>query len=189
MIAGDILFCLAVALLLLILPVDWLLSAAAAAVVHEICHILAVIFLGGNIRGIRISLTGCRIDTDPMPPLRSAICISAGPAGSMMLLLVGKYWPQIAVCGFFHGIYNLLPVMPLDGGRLLQLMLSVWCPGRMELIMKWIFGFVCLVGIVLCVVLYCRHNRMILPIIAWLFVNIGILRRKIPCKENRIGLQ
>ena len=42
------------AFLILALPLDWLLAAVTAAIVHELFHLLAVVLCGGRVIGIRI---------------------------------------------------------------------------------------------------------------------------------------
>ena len=59
MISGDSLCFLLGAFLLLALPLDWVLSMVAAALVHELCHIFSVMVLRGKIRRIRIAFGGC----------------------------------------------------------------------------------------------------------------------------------
>lgn len=147
MIRGDGLFFILLAFWLLILPLQWVLSAAAAAMVHECCHILAVRLLKGKILSIHVGITGCRIQTGPMGDWASVLSILAGPLGSFLLLLFRKQFPMIAVWGFLQGVYNLLPVMPLDGGRILRCLLGRFCPDRMEGIMSVLRILVFLVGI------------------------------------------
>ena len=61
--------CIAAALLLLLLPLNWLLAATAAAFVHEMGHLIAISATGGKVRGIRIGLRSARMDTLLTNPL------------------------------------------------------------------------------------------------------------------------
>lgn len=124
------------ALLLLILPIRWVISAATAAMIHEAYHILALWLLKEKIRSVRFSFCACVIETYPMEDWKKFCSILAGPAGSFSLLLLRQCVPMIAVCGFFHGFYNLLPILPLDGGRLLQLLLYRFCPEKADRILS-----------------------------------------------------
>lgn len=189
MISGDPLFCIACAFVLLVLPINWLLSAAAAALVHEVCHILAVWILGGKIRKIHIFVTGCRIDTGQMGNIKSILCILAGPAGSLSLLLLGRSFPRIAVCGLLQGCYNLLPILPLDGGRVLQHILNLSCPDKTKNVMHWIRKVVGIGMLAAAALTAWLRQWDVYPTVFCLIFCIGMVFRKIPCKENRIGLQ
>ena len=124
------------AFLLLAVPLEWLLSVVSAALFHELSHILAVVLLKGKIRRVHVGIAGCEIETQPMGDLASCLSILAGPLGSFLLLLFRKQCPLMAVCGFLQGVYNLLPVMPLDGGRILRCLLCRFCPEKVELVMR-----------------------------------------------------
>ena len=188
MISTDPFCCIGAAFLLLVLPLEWVLSAITAALIHELSHILAVLLLGGRILQIRVSVMGCEIETAPMDSLRSALCIMAGPMGSFLLLLLRRNVPQIAVCGLLQGAYNLLPVLPLDGGRILYCVLCACCQNAAQKIMRWCRYMVC-GGIFLVTAAAFLQSRDLFPLIGGLIFNAALLRRKIPCKENRIGLQ
>lgn len=189
MISGNPLFCIACAFVLLVLPVNWLLSAAVAALVHEACHLLAVIGLGGAVKTIRISLTGCRIDTGELSNIKSILCILSGPVGSLSLFALGRKFPRIAVCGLIQGSYNLLPILPLDGGRILRCILDMVCPSVTETVMRWIRRLVAFCVIAAAVLAAMFRQWDIFTLIFCLMIAIGIVGRKIPCKDYRIGLQ
>ena len=112
--------CLLWAVLLLTLPLTWLLSAMLAALFHELCHLLALALMGIPVHGIGIGSRGSRIHTPPLDPKRELVCAAAGPLGSLFLLLFLRQIPRIAICAAFQGLYNLLPLYPLDGGRILR---------------------------------------------------------------------
>ena len=136
MIRFDPVCCVVAALLILAVPMDWLLSVAAAAAAHEFAHILAVSLLGGKIHGIRFAATGCVIDCGDMEDGRRLLSIAAGPACSLLLVGFRRILPKIAVCGLFQGLFNLLPVLPLDGGRIWQLLLFRFCPRQATAVMN-----------------------------------------------------
>lgn len=120
--------CILAALLLLVIPLPWLMGLLTAAVFHELCHILAVHLAGGCVLRIIVTGLGARIETTPMPPKAVFFCTMAGPAGSFLLAALGRFFPVCAACALVQGIYNLLPVYPLDGGRALRSLLQWLCP-------------------------------------------------------------
>lgn len=110
-------FLILAAVLLLTVPLRWILAAFLAAFVHELGHGLAVWVLGGRVSGGAVSLRGARLDVLPMTPGRELLCALSGPAASFLLLCFAHLLPRIAICGLIQGVYNLLPIYPLDGGR------------------------------------------------------------------------
>lgn len=122
--------CIFLALLCLVIPVDWLAAAVLAALWHEICHILAVNLVGGRVFSVEIYTGGAVLDVSAMERWKELICIMAGPAGSLSLLLILRWMPRTALCGMVHGIFNLVPVYPLDGGRALGCLAEMLLPGK-----------------------------------------------------------
>jgi len=106
--------------MLLTLPIPWLFAAVIAAFVHELFHIAAVFLCGGKILDFQLGLQGAILNSSKLSVPRSIICIFAGPFGSFLLILTAQEFPRLALCGFFQGIYNLLPVGTLDGARILH---------------------------------------------------------------------
>jgi len=183
MIQSDTAVYLWIAYLLLALPLDWLSAALLAALIHEACHILLLLLLGGNIRNIRISVTGCELESTAPGEWQALASILAGPAGSLILFLFWKTIPKLALCGLFQGLYNLLPLYPLDGGRVLKLLLDRFLPGKAAHI-QWIVSSV-LCGVIL-ILSFCEASWL------GLLLTLPVLRffpRKIPCKPSQIKVQ
>ena len=127
--------CIVLAVLCLTVPLDWIAAAFFAALVHELSHVLAVLLMGGRIESMMISERGAVMDVSPMTSGRKLICILAGPAGSLGLMAVCRYFPKTALCGLMQGAYNLLPIYPLDGGQAVRCVLDIICsPQKSE---KW----------------------------------------------------
>ena len=123
-ISGD--FCILWAFLIMVLPPRLLLASAVSAMLHEAFHAVAVWFTGGSVRGVRLEAGGIVMDVAEMDGVRELFCASAGPVGS--LLLACAPYPLLSLCGLVQGLFNLIPVMPLDGGRMMGCILDLTVP-------------------------------------------------------------
>ena len=65
-----------------------------------------------------------------LSPVRELLAAAAGPVGSLSLMLMGRFFPRLALCGLVQGLFNLLPIYPLDGGRILRRALELALPDR-----------------------------------------------------------
>lgn len=182
-------FFFAAAFLLLLLPLRWILAAVIAGFIHEFCHIAAILLLNGKIRRITVGAGGCVIDTQPLTYRQQFVSILAGPLGGISLLLFRRLLPEAALCGLIHSLYNLIPIMPLDGGRLLKLLLEVLVPDKAEKVLditRW--------GIILLITAGCLWAMApldggigwMLLVMVWL---VRLIPRKIPCKPSKIKVQ
>ena len=113
------------ALLILVLPLKWLVAATAAACIHELFHLAAILLQGGRIRRIIVRPLGAVIEAERIGGLREAVCALAGPLGSLLPVLMIHRFPLIGLCALVQGVFNLLPVYPMDGGRALLRMVDV----------------------------------------------------------------
>ena len=107
-------------------------SGALAAVLpgilfHEIGHILAAALCGTRIRSLRLEITGLCLETEQAHSKKTElICLAAGPAAGLLWSVLagavgGAWMERSAAASMVLNGFNLLPGLPLDGGRLLQL--------------------------------------------------------------------
>lgn len=152
------------AALLLILPLQWVAAAFLAAIVHECCHAVAVCILGGSIEGITIGGRGIVMETQPMTGIREFVCALAGPLGSLLLLSFAPRLPRTAICGLIHGVYNLIPLFPMDGGRMLRSFLySLLSPPVAQKTFQWAQRGIALSILLVCILLTVRLG--VLPLV------------------------
>lgn len=180
-------FCILTSFLLLVLHFRWLTAAAFAASMHELCHVVAVRLCGGRIFRVQLRIGGAELETDGLPLGKELLCTLAGPVGSLSLLLLRRIFPEAAVCGLLQGIYNLLPVYPLDGGRALHCLLRLLLPGK-DWTLKLETGIS--IGTVAGLVLMLLKRRLF-PMAAALSACtlLGGIARKIACKSSHPALQ
>ncbi|MDS0136971.1 MULTISPECIES: site-2 protease family protein [unclassified Amycolatopsis] len=125
---------------------SWLLAGAFALLLglsvlaHELGHCLVALRLGIPVRRLRLFLLGglSEVARTPKRPGDEGLVAAAGPAVSLLLggfcgLLMfavppdGAVWLLVAECAVANlavGVFNLLPGLPLDGGRLVRA--GVW---------------------------------------------------------------
>lgn len=122
------------------------MTVLGAAAVHELGHCLALWRLGARITGLRIGILGAVLETDSrnLSYGGELLAVLAGPAANllsaMLLTLVGGIrWAVPVGAHLVLGVFNLLPVGPLDGGRALYL-LTAWFagPAAAEWALRWI---------------------------------------------------
>ncbi|MBE7062919.1 MAG: hypothetical protein E7390_03905 [Ruminococcaceae bacterium] len=93
-----------------------------AAALHEGCHAVMAFCLRVPVLRLTILPYGCHLRLAPVDLMREAKIAAAGPAGSLFLyfLFRDKTFGKINLILF---LINLLPALPLDGGRLVRLLL------------------------------------------------------------------
>lgn len=115
-------FFLITAAYLLSLPFGTVKGILIAALLHEMGHLIATASLGGKVRRIIIGVWGIQLQADFSYRWQSALAILSGPAVSLFLVLLYPVYPSVAVWGLLQCLVNLLPLYPLDGGRLCRLL-------------------------------------------------------------------
>lgn len=128
-----------------------------SAVLHELGHGLALFWMGQAPREICFRLEGARMETPPLSYRQELLCAAAGPAVSLLLGLTLPVFPMLGGYSLCLGLFNLLPLGSLDGGRMLRCVLLLHMPeGRALKICRFInicTGlFLLLPGLLLCVV-------------------------------------
>jgi len=114
----------------------------AIVLVHELGHVLAAKSYGWRIRSIKLLPFGGVAETEEagtVPARQEAIVAAAGPlqnvwmAGAAYVLGASGGWDSdwanyIVQANLMIGLFNLLPILPLDGGKLMQVWLSFILP-------------------------------------------------------------
>lgn len=165
------------AIMLLSVPLRWLFAAFIAAVLHEFGHYLSVRICGGVVDCMRFGPTGAIMEVSGLTERDELFSLAAGPVAGLLMMLLVKLWPQLALCGFVQSMYNLLPIYPLDGGRILNIIIRR-CRGSdkyIRMIEDLVVAFL---------VLLCVFIRVYYGISLFMFV-IVLLFRKTPCKHHQ----
>ena len=171
------------AALVLLLPLDWLLAAILAAAFHEMGHLAAIYMAGVRVDSVSIGFPGAQIHMGPLGNRAEFLCAAAGPAASLFLLSLCRFFPKTALCGLAQGIFNLIPVHPMDGGRMLVCALRRLCPRWAERIFHTIQCLILYGLLTLSLLLAVCGKAGFLPVLACITVLSRLLLSKIPCKS------
>ena len=178
------------AVLLMYIPVRWLLAAFVSAYIHELFHIAAIRLCGKEIFDIEIGVLGAQIYMEPMGGWREFMCLAAGPVGSLLLGYFFRWVPAIAFLGCIQGVFNLLPILPLDGGRMLACILHGCVDRKMEQILMILAEILVYLLFTFLFVVFSFVMKMgIWPSFVILILMIHKIAGKIPCKLSQLGVQ
>ena len=168
-------------LLLLIFPLDWVFAWIIAALFHEICHWVAVKICGGEVLSVVFGLGGAEMYCGNMPDRCRMFSVLCGPFGGLILIFVRMWFPKIALCSLLLSAYNLLPLLPLDGGQVLRILI------RSDKIF-YIIQKITLLSIVLFAIYATFILRLgIFP--GALVCGLYLKNRNYPCKERICRVQ
>jgi len=123
----------------------WLVALFASVVVHEIAHCLVARRRGAVVLGIVLFPLGglSSVESIPDGPDNELVIAAAGPLTSLALgavfvlfglatsghvwpptLFVGSWLARLGWLNLLLGAFNLLPALPMDGGRMLRAFLA-----------------------------------------------------------------
>jgi stage IV sporulation protein FB len=114
--------------------------------IHEAFHLFAGRFIFGQRLRFFLTPTGLRAAWDNTQPDKLTQCLifAAGPLGNIIIAFVFSLMPEyndifgsLVKANFFIGIFNLIPLYPMDGGNILLVFLYKYVgSGRSYSIMK-----------------------------------------------------
>ena len=128
------------AAMILVLPLKWMISMAVAAIIHELCHYLAIRATGNHVYELSLTHHGAVMRTTPLSDGEELFCAVSGPLGSFLLFLCYPWTPRLAICACVQGVFNLMPLYPLDGGRVFYILMRKLFPDSVATICRWTQG-------------------------------------------------
>lgn len=146
-----------------------------ASALHEMGHAFAVWWFGVRVSSLSFSLAGAQMRTESwrLSYFQECMAVLAGP---LVNLLAGgvfgafsdafPWCTALAGANWVLGLFNLLPAAPLDGWRMLHLLLNWWLGpvtgSRVAAVCGGIFAILLAVGLLL-LVMVSGGNLWLLP--------------------------
>ena len=122
-----------------------------ACVLHELGHVAAATVMGGRVEALSLTVVGAELRIDyraPLTYLQDSLVALAGPAANLLwgAAALALHLELAAMLTLAIGAFNLLPISPLDGGRVVHgLLANRLDPDWADRLMTVMSG--CLVGI------------------------------------------
>ncbi len=136
--------------------VPFLLSVTA----HEAGHLLLLRMLRVPIQKLRLSACGATLQTEPLSYRRELAVAAAGPLVNLLLCLLFLHRePVTALVSGCLCAFNLLPLYPLDGGRMVRATLHMLLPEHSADIIERGIALLCMTGLLAfsCYLTCCLH--------------------------------
>lgn len=178
-------FCILVAVFLMLLPFQWVCAWFIASMVHELAHCVALSVCGVRIDSVKLGISGAVIVTEAIRPRHEVISAIAGPLGGLLLLLFLRFIPYIGICALVQSAFNLLPLYPLDGGRVFRCCVTHWfCVSTAEKICRYTENAVLLTLLLVSCIVSVYFKSGLLPVAASFLIFLKCKKIKIPCKRS-----
>lgn len=181
-------------LLFLWLPVSWVIAIFTSVLIHELAHAYVANRRGWQVYGIRVDLFTGSAAVDTNIPEKDAIpVVAAGPLSNLLLAIFciplyvvfgdtspifGHFLNDLFFVNLIMFIFNILPIYPMDGGRLLKDFLFLKMRNNRRLA-KQISGSVSLVFSIGLLIYSLSIISFILIIFSALFIYYSLLELEI----------
>ena len=160
-----------------------------AAGLHELAHIIVIRACRCRVERLIFGAADVQILHGVLSSAEELLCAAAGPA--VNLLCVGIFLrsaPEFALASLMLGGFNLLPILPLDGGRMLraglQMRLPLDCAERISAYV----GYGCCVlmfAVALFGVFYLRLGIWPIVVAVMLPIRLRMMEKAVAFPRNR----
>ena len=157
------------------------------ALIHELAHLISGVLLGFKPDTLKIMPLGFSIEFETMiedynkkflksniMTIKKIIIALAGPLVNLLIVIIGVIFNihnNIIYSNLLLFIFNLMPIYPLDGGRILKNTLKIFCGSRnankyMNVITNMLFVIITMISSIL-VLIYKNIAIIAILIIVW----------------------
>lgn len=153
----------------------WYLSSLGIVCFHEICHLMMAYYFHFDIKKIEILPFGAYLSLGDFyfhKIIEEFLVVMAGPCSHLFMEIFfriccrGVYLDYLLMMNHYVFFFNLLPVYPLDGGRMICLFLQ----SVMDLKKAFLFQLkISVLSLCIFTIFYLRLNTLI--IISYLFIQ------------------
>lgn len=149
---------------------------------HELGHIAALHITGARIDRLRLGGGGAVLECgDLHSPVEELIVLAMGPLAGLIVALVGlavatPFAHYTAAAALLATGFNLMPALPLDGGRIAWLLIANAVSPRAADVILRVSGCVCAAGIVALGAAMCSLAAIAAGIYLAALVNFPSLR-------------
>ena len=153
---------------------DYFLSIFVAVLVHELAHTVVAKKFNHYVEHVYLDLLNgaAAIDTTYSPYNQTILIVAAGPLSNLALWFIGSYLGLdiFAQINMFLFIFNILPIYPMDGGRICKAICQ-WL--TKPSIGRKINGCISIVASGLLFILSIMTTNVIMALFATLFVFLS----------------
>lgn len=153
---------------------NYFVSIFVAVLVHELAHTAVAKKFNHYVEHVYLDLLNgaAAIDTTYSPYNQTILIVAAGPISNLILYFIGSYLGLdiFAQINMFLFIFNILPIYPMDGGRICKAICQ-WL--TKPSIGRKINGCISIVASVLLFILSIMTANVIMALFAALFVFLS----------------
>jgi Zn-dependent protease len=159
-------------------------------IIHESGHFIAMRSFGySNVRMLFVPMFGAFVSGQPaaVDPGRKMIVLFSGPLPGIILGMISAlvytvthqyFFYLLALMFIFLNVFNLLPLTPMDGGQMLDVLFPSYS--------KWVQTlFIILSSLALGIITYWSRNYLLIFLIFLLWFRLVALWRPDPYKDEK----